>query len=529
MGLFDRQKDQRDHYDARLSQILGVPPSPVGPEPASPPPPPPQFSPVATAPAPTPSPAPAPAPASPPRTQPLVEMADLPPVVLGGAPLPDEPEVDLRPLPPTEPPERPVSPPPPSAVFFFPPVPESLEDTGLSAPFVQEHLLRSLYFAQQATGGQLAEECALPFVNVLGPQLETLRHDQLVEVRGQRGIGDAAYVYALTAKGVARALEALQKSQYRGPLPVPFDRYVGALTLQTLRNVVVTEDTIRHAFSDLIVHPEILDQVGPAVNSASAMFLFGFPGNGKTSIAERITNLMGDSIYIPAAVEIDGYVIKLFDMLVHKPVGTPVGSQDARWVRIRRPTVVAGGELTLASLDLLWNEVGRFYEAPLHMKANGGMFLIDDFGRQMMRPQDLLNRWIVPLEKRIDYLTLITGKKVQIPFDELIVFSTNLDPRDLVDDAFLRRIKFKIDVKDPSREHFTEIMKMMCQVRGVPFEQLGLDYMLRTWWEPYSRPLRMCQPRDILDQIIAIARYKRLEPRLSNPELIDRACSSYFV
>jgi hypothetical protein len=183
----------------------------------------------------------------------------------------------------------------------------------------------------------------------------------------------------------------------------------------------------------------------------------------------------------------------------------------------------------MASLDLLWNEVGRFYEAPLQMKANGGMFLIDDFGRQMMRPTELLNRWIVPLEKRIDYLTLVTGKKIQIPFDQLIVFSTNLDPKDLVDDAFLRRIKFKIDVKDPSKEHFTEIMKLMCRVRNVPYHEGGLEYMIDKWWKPYNRPLRMCQPRDILDQMIAIAKYKQVKPDMASADLIDRACMTYFV
>ena len=202
---------------------------------------------------------------------------------------------------------------------------------------------------------------------------------------------------------------------------------------------------------------------------------------------------------------------------------------DRRYVLCKRPAIISGGELTLEVLDLVYDKFARIYEAPLQLKANGGMFLIDDFGRQMMRPQELLNRWIVPLEKRVDYLTLVTGKKIQIPFDQLIVFSTNLDPKDLVDDAFLRRIKFKIDVKDPSRDHFTRIMQLMCRVRNVPFHEGGLSYMLDKWWQPYERPLRMCQPRDILDQMIAIAKYKQVEPDMASADLIDRACATYFV
>jgi len=238
---------------------------------------------------------------------------------------------------------------------------------------------------------------------------------------------------------------------------------------------------------------------------------------------------MGDSIFIPRAVEVDGYVIKLFDALCHEPVEDPPDRlRDARWVRIKRPVVMVGGELTMAGLDLLWNEVGRYYEAPLQMRANGGIFFIDDFGRQTMRPADLLNRWIVPLEKRVDFLTLLTGRKIQVPFDELLVFSTNLNPEDLVDEAFLRRIKFKVSVEDPDLPQFAEIMQLVCQARGVPFNQGSMQYMLDKWWRPGNRPLRMCHPRDILDQLIAIARYRMCEPTLST-DLLDHACHSYFV
>jgi hypothetical protein len=238
---------------------------------------------------------------------------------------------------------------------------------------------------------------------------------------------------------------------------------------------------------------------------------------------------MGDSIFIPRAVEVDGYIIKLFDSLSHHVVEDPIERiRDGRWVRIKRPVVMVGGELTMAGLDLLWNEVGKYYEAPLQMKANGGIFFIDDFGRQIVRPADLLNRWIVPLEKRVDFLTLVTGKKIEIPFDELLVFSTNLNPEDLADEAFLRRIKFKVNAEDPDLDQFAQIAQLVCQARGVPFDSIGLQYMLDRWWAPTNRPLRMCQPRDILDQLIAIARYQMREPRL-DPDLLDQACGSYFI
>lgn len=412
---------------------------------------------------------------------------------------------------------------------FFPAAPQSLAESGLTSSFVQEHLLRLVYFADQATGAELADECGVPYASVIGPELEHLRRDHLVEVRTQRVVGEAGFVFGLTARGTTRALGALQKTQYRGPLPVPFQDYVASVEAQTSGEHAVTEGSICEAFSDLILDHDMLEQIGPAVNSGSAMFLFGPPGNGKTSVAERITNLLGGPMYVPHALEMDGYVVKLFDLLVHRPAGEVSTLQDERWIRVRRPTVIAGGELSLASLDMLWNDISRFYEAPLQLKANGGMFLIDDFGRQTAPPRDLLNRWIVPLEKHVDFLTLLTGKKIRVPFEELIVFSTNLDPKDLLDEAFLRRIQFKINVKDPTPEHFTEIMRVACHNKQVDFDEAGLEYMLRTWWSAYARPLRMCQPRDILDQMVAIAKYKQTLPTLANTDLIDRACASYFV
>lgn len=425
--------------------------------------------------------------------------------------------------------------PPPGASRFTPTRPESIEDTGLSLPFITDLLLRALYQAHELTGAGLAERTALPFANVVGPIIESLRHDQAVEVKAQRGIGDAGYLYGITEKGLLRARESMEMITYAGPAPVPLADYVRAVLAQSVRNVVVTEDNIRAAFQDLVINDSVFDEVGPAVNSGASMFLFGYPGNGKTSIAERITKLLGDYIFVPYAVEVDGAIITVFDAINHTPYeekasdGQPVRrTWDSRWVKIERPVVMVGGELTMSSLDLLFNEQGKYYEAPLQMKANGGMFLIDDFGRQMIRPQDLLNRWIVPLEKRVDFLTLATGKKIVIPFEQLIVFSTNLDPKALVDDAFLRRIKFKINVSDPDEDQYRQIFTLMCDRRNVAFDEDAFQYVLETYYKPFGRPLRMCEPRDIIDQIISIAKYKMVPPQLTH-SLIDRACKTYFV
>jgi len=406
--------------------------------------------------------------------------------------------------------------------------PKQLKEAGISDTMVEDHIIRTLYFANELAAAELAQEVGLTYP-VVDPMLKSLTKELYLEIKGQRGVGDAGYVYCLSSKGKARALECLQKSWYRGTLPVPLDRYIDAIKQQTVRGVVVTAEKLRVAFCDLVIKDQMLDQLGPAVNSGSSLFLFGAPGNGKTAIAERLTRVMGDGIYIPRAIEVDGHVIKLFDSLCHREVAEPPDrSRDGRWVLIQRPAVMVGGELTMASLDLLWNAVGRYYEAPLQMKANGGMFFIDDFGRQIVSPRELLNRWIVPLEKRVDYLTLVTGKKIEVPFDELLVFSTNLNPEDLTDEAFRRRIKFKVNVEDPNLAQFTEVMQLVCKARNVPFDEAGLQYMLDKWWKTDGRNLRMCQPRDILDQIVAISHYMNREPTLC-PDLIDRACHSYFV
>ncbi len=413
---------------------------------------------------------------------------------------------------------------------FTPKPPETIEEIGLNRTFLYEHIVRIVYNKGRVTGLELVDELGLSYgtIDVL---LKELRGQELVDIGGQRGYGDVNYEYILTPRGNQAAADALLKTMYAGPCPVLLDDWIKSVRAQTVKDVVVTRRNIREAFQDLVIDESILNQVGPAVNSAASVMLFGFPGNGKTTIAERITLLMGDDIFIPYTIYADGAVIKMYDSIVHEPPRQELSSDmeyDRRWVRISRPVVITGGELTLEGLGLIYNKESRIYEAPFQMKANCGIFLIDDFGRQQVRVFDLLNRWIVPLEKRYDYLTTVTGKKLQIPFDQLIMFSTNLDPNDLGDDALLRRIKFKFEIIDPTEEQWREIWRIMCRVLKVPYDDRGLDYLVAKWYKPDNRPFRMCQPRDILLQAISIAKYN-METVALTADLLDAACGTYFT
>lgn len=412
---------------------------------------------------------------------------------------------------------------------FVPKEPATLEETGLNRTFLTEQFLRVLYNKGRATGRELADALCL-FYSIVEQIIIDLRNLEQVDIIGQRGYGDVNYEYILTGRGQEAALAALKKTQYAGPCPVLLEHWIDSVKAQTVKHVKVTRRNIRDAFAGLVIDESILNMVGPAVNAATSVMLFGYPGNGKTTIAERITHLMGDDIFIPHTVYADGAVIKLYDSIVHEAPRFPMAADaeyDKRWVRITRPVVIVGGELTLEQLNLVYNETSRIYEAPFQMKANCGIFLIDDFGRQQVRVFDLLNRWIVPLEKRYDYLNTVTGQKIQIPFDQLIMFSTNLDPKDLGDEALLRRIKFKFEIIDPTEEQWREIWKLVCKARKVPFDDRAIDYLVNKWYRPDERPFRMCQPRDIIDQLLSIATYNMEAPVLS-ADLLDAACLTYF-
>ena len=425
--------------------------------------------------------------------------------------------------------------------------PTTIDETGLNMGFLTDLALKVIYFHGNITAQQIAEVTKLPFMGVLDKVLEFLKLEEYVDIIGsQGGFGERAFQYVIAAKGRVKVAEVLDRSQYAGPAPVPLAEYVAMVNRQAMGELVIDARTVRQAFSGLVINDRMFDKIGPAANSARSLFLYGPPGNGKTTIAEGIANMLGGHIILPYAIEIDGQIIKLYDPLNHRKIDLPaapvaeparpfgaqattaVAQPDRRWLICKRPQVVVGGELILEQLELIFDPIAKVYEAPYQLKANGGLFLIDDFGRQKCRPQDLLNRWIVPLEKKFDYLALQTGKKLEVPFDVLIVFSTNLDPKDLVDDAFLRRIRHKIEVGNPTPDEYREIFKIVCRVKQIPYSDDGLRYLIQEHYMKVRRDLRACHPRDLCEQILDEAKYRGVPPAMSK-DLIDRACEAYFV
>jgi hypothetical protein len=415
-----------------------------------------------------------------------------------------------------------------------PKAPVSIEDTGLPYEQLKQLIVKALY-AGELSGLALADKLCLPYM-LLESIVEHLRAEKLVEVRGAHGSGTAGYRYALTELGRERGGVYFDSNGYVGPAPVPLKQYTAAMHEVKAQRGFLDRERIAYGFTHLIVSAETLDQLGPAVNSGKSVFLYGPPGNGKTVVAEGIGKALGGDLYVPWALDIDGQIITIFDPVNHEMLDDDqaAGSiikpveRDRRWVRVKRPVVTVGGELTLEMLDLSFNPIAKFYEAPLQMKANGGVFVVDDFGRQRIRPRDLLNRWIVPLESRVDFLTLHTGKKFEMPFDVLIVFATNLNPESLADEAFLRRIPYKIYARNPTTEEFGKIFALNCKRKGIAYDAVIIEYLVRRYYEPRSLEMRGCHPRDLVEQVVDICRYQN-KPFVITRELLDQACKNYFL
>lgn len=414
---------------------------------------------------------------------------------------------------------------------FWPATPRSLEETGLSTPFLESLVSKYLLVVGSSSGRGIAENVCLPF-GILEPLFQSLRTRQLIVYRGSAPVND--YYYALTDLGRQQAQSYQQASAYVGAAPVPLGDYVVSVEAQTIRAEAPRRDQLEKAFQGVSVERNLFESLGPAVNSGAGLFLYGAPGNGKSTLAKRITMCFGQHVWVPHALIEDGQVIKLFDAAYHEVAKSEGESllkevaYDRRWVRIRRPTVVVGGELTMDGLEIRHDPHSNVSEAPLQLKSNCGCLLIDDFGRQRIEPAALLNRWIVPLESRLDFLTLSTGKKLQVPFEQLIIFSTNLEPKDLVDEAFLRRIPYKIEIGDPDAEEFHFLFQLYARTFRCEYRKEVVDHLLARHYQPFRRPMRRCHPRDLLSQIHNYCAYNGLAMEM-RPEYFDRVVKSYFT
>ncbi|QDS98565.1 ATP-binding protein [Adhaeretor mobilis] len=410
--------------------------------------------------------------------------------------------------------------------------PDTLDAAGVSEGQLEHLVLKALAACGDISGRGIAEQHALPF-RLVEPVLQDMKTAQLVAFRGSAPMND--YIYQPTDMGRERAKKLTETCSYFGAAPVTLEAYIDSVKQQSIAKLHPTETDLKRAFSDLLINPDMLRRLGPAVNSGRGLFLYGMPGNGKTSIAERVTSAFGDCIWVPRSIGIDGEIMRVFDPGLHEEAplehtSGPLNDQavDLRWVRIRRPTIVVGGELTMNELEVKASSGSNVSEASIQLKSNCGTLVIDDFGRQRMTTDELLNRWIVPLEKRYDFLQCVNGKKIQVPFDQLIIFSTNLEPKDLVDDAFLRRIPYKIEVGDPSEEEFRKLFEIMAPIVGIPYDAECVNYLVEDHYKKMNRPFRCCQPRDLLLQVVNYCRYIDKQPQMSH-EYIDYAVENYFA
>ena len=404
-------------------------------------------------------------------------------------------------------------------------VPQDVQETGVPRTLLEGLALKILYLSGELSLRELAERMRLSMAAV-DEVFQFLRKEQLCEVKGMAG---GVHRIVASGQGKARAAELLSLNQYVGSAPVSLADYVTRIRAQSVRDVEVRPSDVERAFGSLVMTPDALVRLGTAIVSGTSIFLYGPTGTGKTSVAEMIPNVYGDAVWIPYAVEVDHQIIAVYDSHVHQALD-PLSSDDMdrRWVLCRRPRVIAGGELTFEMLDLQFNPATRFYTAPLQMKANNGVLIIDDFGRQRIRPDELLNRWILPLDRRVDFLSLAGGKKFEIPFDLFVVFATNLNPAELADEAFLRRIQNKIKMDYVTREQFQEIFRRLCCQFELSYDAAVVDHLIDVMLKGLNQPLRSCYPRDIVQQICWSARYRGGRPQLDQ-KTVEQACRNYFL
>jgi hypothetical protein len=402
---------------------------------------------------------------------------------------------------------------------------EELADSGIHEAFLCDLALKHVAMLPEPNTMAVADRLHLPRV-LTEELLYHLYREKLIEMRLQSAVGSTRY--AMLDHGWDRVTRLQAQSGYLGPAPVSLDDYALMMRLQAVPSKPASLEMVQNAFKDLVLPDSLLQTLGCVINSRSSLFLTGLPGTGKTAVSERMNSALFGSIWIPYAIEVDGNIIRVFDAHCHRPVAerSSIIEHDRRWIEIERPLIIVGGELTLENTDLAFSETARFYEAPFQVKSNGGTLVIDDFGRQRVSPRDLLNRWILPLERRVDFLTLHSGKKIEVPFEQLVVFSTNLDERDLVDEAFLRRMGYRARVEPPTAAAFTEIFKRTANMRGVTIDEECLRHILKRYTDE-NRIMKGCEPRDLLNKVNDICLFEGRELKLT-PELVDLAWGNYF-
>jgi len=416
-----------------------------------------------------------------------------------------------------------------------PPAPETLEDTGLAASVLQQLILKMFYQQGEMLGRELSEKMGLKFSLIEGV-IDLFKHQRFLEAKKSLGMGNSTVLFALTDTGRKQAREYMDSNQYTGPAPVPLHQYTHLVRRQRRADGWLTPEALRHTYRRMVVTPRTLAQIGPAVSSGNSFLIYGQPGNGKTFLAEALINVDDSCVYVPHALDCQGTIVQVYDPLYHQPVDDAeeqsvfaTGPQhDRRWIKCRRPFIVTGGELTLEMLDLNYNSTSKVYDAPYQLKANNGIYLIDDFGRQQCTPAEVLNRWIVPMERRVDYLKFNSGGKITVPFEAFLIFSTNLNPEQLGDEAFLRRIQYKMLLRSPDEREFVTIFQRFCESRSLPHHDGLIARFIEKHYRKVQRPFRRCHPRDVLSHAIDLINFEKLPFQLTD-DLMDRAFESCFL